>query len=201
MRGTLRACSAGSRTRCRARCPKASGVWDEVLAALHRLRARRGEARARPRRRARAHAPRGAGAARRRGRSSTPQTASSGATAPPRRQLGLDGRADLGQNIANLVREPEFVEYLRRSAHDEPVRIARGPAHRALAAAHPCRRDAEAAAVARRHPGRARRRHAARLRRQRVARAAHAAHGAGRLPRDGARAQARPAARSATTSA
>ena len=29
------------------------------------------------------------------------------------RQLMLDARADLGQNIANLVREPEFVEYLR----------------------------------------------------------------------------------------
>jgi two-component system phosphate regulon sensor histidine kinase PhoR len=38
--------------------------------------------------------------------------------------LQLDGRADRGQNIANLVREPEFVEYLQ-SPQEGPVRIAR----------------------------------------------------------------------------
>jgi two-component system phosphate regulon sensor histidine kinase PhoR len=42
------------------------------------------------------------------------------------RQLMLDSRADLGQNIANLVREPEFVEYLG-GPQDKPVRITRGP--------------------------------------------------------------------------
>jgi two-component system phosphate regulon sensor histidine kinase PhoR len=42
------------------------------------------------------------------------------------RQLGLDGRADLGQNIANLVREPEFVEHLG-AAEESPVRISRSP--------------------------------------------------------------------------
>ncbi len=39
-------------------------------------------------------------------------------------QLHLDPRTDLRQNIANLVREPEFVEYLA-SGSDEAVRIAR----------------------------------------------------------------------------
>jgi len=39
-------------------------------------------------------------------------------------QLQLDGRADLGQNIGNLVREPEFVEYLE-AAQEGSVRITR----------------------------------------------------------------------------
>ena len=38
--------------------------------------------------------------------------------------LQLDGRADLGQNIANLVREPEFIEYLSKSG-EASVRITR----------------------------------------------------------------------------
>jgi two-component system phosphate regulon sensor histidine kinase PhoR len=41
-------------------------------------------------------------------------------------QLQLDGRADLGQNIANLVREPEFIDYLDKSQEDA-VRIAPRP--------------------------------------------------------------------------
>jgi two-component system phosphate regulon sensor histidine kinase PhoR len=41
-------------------------------------------------------------------------------------QLGLERRADLGQNIANLVREPEFIEYLQSQDHETPVRVARG---------------------------------------------------------------------------
>ena len=40
-------------------------------------------------------------------------------------QLQLDVRTDIGQNIANLVREPAFIEYLESTA-DEPVRITRG---------------------------------------------------------------------------
>jgi two-component system phosphate regulon sensor histidine kinase PhoR len=40
-------------------------------------------------------------------------------------QLQLDGHADLGQNIANLVREPEFVEYLEKPKGTS-VRILRG---------------------------------------------------------------------------
>ena len=41
-------------------------------------------------------------------------------------QLQLDPGTDLGQNIANLVREPEFIGYLNSS--EDSVRIARGPA-------------------------------------------------------------------------
>jgi len=40
-------------------------------------------------------------------------------------QLQLDTQVDLGQNIANLVREPQFVEYLE-APEDIPVRITRG---------------------------------------------------------------------------
>ena len=38
-------------------------------------------------------------------------------------QLGLDGRADLGQPIANLVREPAFVAYLEAGEDAAPLRI------------------------------------------------------------------------------
>ena len=39
--------------------------------------------------------------------------------------LGLDARADVGQPIANLVREPDFLDYLAAHHHDSrPVRIA-----------------------------------------------------------------------------
>jgi len=38
--------------------------------------------------------------------------------------LKLDGKADLGQNIGNLVREPEFVDYLQ-SSREDAVRITR----------------------------------------------------------------------------
>jgi two-component system, OmpR family, phosphate regulon sensor histidine kinase PhoR len=41
-------------------------------------------------------------------------------------QLQLDPATDLGQNIANLVRDPEFIEYLRST--EDTVRIARAPA-------------------------------------------------------------------------
>ncbi len=45
--------------------------------------------------------------------------------------LQLDGRADHGQPLANLVREPRFVEYLAAGEDAPPVRIERG-AGRAL---------------------------------------------------------------------
>ena len=41
-------------------------------------------------------------------------------------QLELDGRADVGQNIGNLVRDPAFIEYLEKPTQS-PVRITRGP--------------------------------------------------------------------------
>jgi two-component system phosphate regulon sensor histidine kinase PhoR len=105
--------------------PEGAGIWDEVLAALHRLErdaAKRErslvDALARMRRAVQA-LPDGVvvldGANRIEWCNRTAE-----------RQLMLDVRADLGQNIANLVREPEFVEYLREP-QDKPVRITRGP--------------------------------------------------------------------------
>jgi two-component system phosphate regulon sensor histidine kinase PhoR len=41
--------------------------------------------------------------------------------------LQIDGRADLGQPIANLVRDPQFVDYLATEEHAAPVRVSRGP--------------------------------------------------------------------------
>ena len=105
--------------------PEGEGIWDEVLAALHRLerdaaKRERGLADSLARmRRAVQALPDGVvvldGANRIEWCNRTAE-----------RQLMLDGRADLGQNIANLVREPEFVEYLREP-QDKPVRITRGP--------------------------------------------------------------------------
>jgi two-component system, OmpR family, phosphate regulon sensor histidine kinase PhoR len=104
--------------------PEGQGIWDEALAALHRLErasAKRerelADALARMRRAAQA-LPDGVvildGANRIEWCNRTAE-----------RQLGLDGRADIGQNIGNLVREPEFVDYLSASA-ESPVRISRG---------------------------------------------------------------------------
>lgn len=44
------------------------------------------------------------------------------------RYFGLDARQDIGQPLANLVRTPDFVEYLRRNAFAEPftLRVSRG---------------------------------------------------------------------------
>jgi two-component system phosphate regulon sensor histidine kinase PhoR len=105
--------------------PEGEGIWDVVLAALHRLerdaaKRERGLADALARmRRAVQALPDGVvildGANRIEWCNRTAE-----------RQLMLDSRADLGQNIANLVREPEFVEYLG-GPQDKPVRITRGP--------------------------------------------------------------------------
>jgi two-component system, OmpR family, phosphate regulon sensor histidine kinase PhoR len=103
--------------------PEGEGIWDDVLAALHRLerdaaKRERGLADSLARmRRAVQALPDGVvildGANRIEWCNRTAE-----------RQLMLDGRADLGQNIANLVREPEFVEYLGEP-HDKPVRVTR----------------------------------------------------------------------------
>jgi two-component system phosphate regulon sensor histidine kinase PhoR len=105
--------------------PEGQGIWDEALAALHRLErasAKRerelADALARMRRAAQA-LPDGVVILDRAHRIEW-------CNRTAERQLGLDGRADLGQNIANLVREPEFVDYLG-AAGDSPVRISRGP--------------------------------------------------------------------------
>ena len=103
--------------------PEGQGIWDEVLAALHRLEretARRENELAD----ALAHMRRAV------------QALPDGVVILDSRnhiewfnrtaeaQLQLDLRTDLGQNIANLVREPAFVEYLE-SGSDDAVRIAR----------------------------------------------------------------------------
>jgi two-component system phosphate regulon sensor histidine kinase PhoR len=105
--------------------PEGQGIWDEVLAALHRLErdaVKREEgladALARMRRAVQA-LPDGVVIL-----DSANRIEWYNRTAEA--QLGLEGRADLGQNIANLVREPEFIEYLQSNEHDSPVRIARG---------------------------------------------------------------------------
>jgi two-component system phosphate regulon sensor histidine kinase PhoR len=104
--------------------PEGQGMWDEVLAALHRLErdaAKREDGLA------------DALARMRRAVQALPdgvvilddanhiewfnRTAGS--------QLQLDSQSDLGQNIANLVREPQFIEYLQ-APEDIPVRITRG---------------------------------------------------------------------------
>jgi two-component system phosphate regulon sensor histidine kinase PhoR len=104
--------------------PEGQGIWDDVLAALHRLErdaAKREEgladALARMRRAVQA-LPDGVVIL-----DSANRIEWCNRTAEA--QLQLDGRADLGQNIANLVREPEFVEYLQAS-QETSVRITRG---------------------------------------------------------------------------
>ena len=105
------------------RVPEGQGIWDQALAALHRLErdaARREDGLA-------------DGLARmRRAVQALPDgvvilddanhiewfNRTAGA------QLQLDPQADLGQSIANLVREPEFIEYLQEP-QDAPVRITR----------------------------------------------------------------------------
>jgi two-component system phosphate regulon sensor histidine kinase PhoR len=111
------------------RIPEGQGSWDEVFAALHRFEreaAKReemlAEALARFRRAAQAlpdgvvmldHAN---------------HIEWCNRTAEV--QLELDSRADVGQPIVNLVREPEFIAYLASDDHSpsRPVRITRGTA-------------------------------------------------------------------------
>jgi two-component system, OmpR family, phosphate regulon sensor histidine kinase PhoR len=105
--------------------PEGQGIWDEVLSALHRLEretARREEGLAdglaRMRRAVQA-LPDGVVIL-----DSANRIEWFNRTAEA--QLQLDPGTDLGQNIANLVREPEFIDYLGSS--EDSVRITRGPA-------------------------------------------------------------------------
>jgi two-component system phosphate regulon sensor histidine kinase PhoR len=105
------------------RVPEGEGIWDEVLAALHRLernaaKSEQGLADALTQmRRAVQALPDGVVILDGANRIEWCNLTAEG-------HLQLDGRADRGQNIANLVREPEFVEYLQ-SPQEGPVRIAR----------------------------------------------------------------------------
>jgi two-component system phosphate regulon sensor histidine kinase PhoR len=104
--------------------PEGQGIWDDVLGALHRL-----EREAAKRERSLADAF----ARMRRAVQALPDgvVILDGANRiewcnrTAERQLMLDARADLGQSIANLVREPEFVDYLREP-NENPVRVTRG---------------------------------------------------------------------------
>jgi two-component system, OmpR family, phosphate regulon sensor histidine kinase PhoR len=103
--------------------PEASGAWDEVLAALHKL-----ERAAAKREQVLADSL----ASIRRAVQALPDgvvildeaNRIEWCNRTAEAQLELDVRADLGQPIGNLIREPEFVEYLRRPS-DAPVRITR----------------------------------------------------------------------------
>ena len=109
--------------------PEGSGSWDEVLAALHRYE--------------RASASReqqlaDALSQLRRAAQAMPdgvvlldaKNAIEWCNDQAAAMLGLDPRADVGQPIANLVREPEFIDFLGREEGDRsrPVRIFTGQA-------------------------------------------------------------------------
>ena len=107
--------------------PEGRGSWDEVLSALHRFEReavkREGllaEALARFRRAAQA-LPDGVvildGENRIEWCNRTAEA-----------HLGIDGRADLGQPIGNLVREPAFLEYLSATGEPAAVRLMRAGA-------------------------------------------------------------------------
>ena len=103
--------------------PEGQGIWDEVLASLHRLEretAKRehdlGEALAHMRRAVQALPD---GVVILDGANHIEWFNRTAAT-----QLQLDSRIDLGQGIGNLIREPEFIAHLE-GANEGPVRIAR----------------------------------------------------------------------------
>ena len=111
--------------------PEGSGIWDEALAALHRFEraaARREEelteALARFRRAAQALPDAvvildGANRI---------EWCNRNAEA----QLHIDATRDLGQPIADLIRDPEFLEYLDAGEQAAPVRLERGDASMTL---------------------------------------------------------------------
>lgn len=100
--------------------PGGHGVWEDVLAELHRtLKTHEGEreqlARALLRFRAAAQAlPDGVVILDR-------DDHIEWANATARRQLGVDARRDAGRPVVNLVRHPDFVAYLRRSDYGAPL--------------------------------------------------------------------------------
>ncbi|HEX6364056.1 MAG TPA: phosphate regulon sensor protein PhoR, partial [Albitalea sp.] len=107
--------------------PEGSGVWDDVLAGLHRFEraaARREEeltaALARFRRAAQA-LPDGVVILDAANRIEwCNRTAGA--------HLQIDAVRDLGQPIADLIRDPEFIEYLASGEEASPVRVQRGDA-------------------------------------------------------------------------
>ena len=110
--------------------PEGQGIWDGVLGALHRLERETAK---------REHDLSEALAHMRRAVQALPDgvVILDGANRiewfnrTAAAQLQLDSRTDLGQNIGNLIREPEFLEYLE-SSHEMPVRVARDDQRLAL---------------------------------------------------------------------
>jgi two-component system phosphate regulon sensor histidine kinase PhoR len=104
--------------------PEGAGIWDEVLAALHRFERgaekrelRLADAFSRFRRAAQA-LPDGVVIL-----DATNRIEWCNATAES--HLQIDGQADIGQPIANLIRDPEFIEYLAAEEPESPVRVTR----------------------------------------------------------------------------
>ena len=104
--------------------PEGESIWDKVLAALHRFEraaAKREDGLAdalASMRRAVQALPDGVVILDRANRIEWCNLTAEG-------HLQLDGQTDIGQNIANLVREPEFIEYLRAPGKGA-VRVERG---------------------------------------------------------------------------
>ena len=111
--------------------PEAGGGWGEVFNLLHRhrratLRRRRELARLMVRSRRGAQAlPYGVAVLDAQYRLDWCNAAAQG-------QLGLDPERDRGQPIVNMVRTPEFVEYLRAGAFGEPLQLKAAGGRRTL---------------------------------------------------------------------
>jgi len=105
------------------RVPEGQGIWDKVLGALHRLE-RDTERREKDLSNALAHMRRAVQALPDGVVILDSQNQIEWFNRTAEAQLQLDVRSDLGQNIGNLVREPEFIEYLER-AREDAVRITR----------------------------------------------------------------------------
>ena len=110
--------------------PEGQGIWDEALGSLHRLERETAK---------REHDLSAALAHMRRAVQALPDgvVILDGANhiewfnRTAAAQLQLDNRTDVGQNIGNLIREPEFLAYLEGS-QEIPVRIARDDQRLAL---------------------------------------------------------------------
>ena len=105
------------------RVPEGQGIWDKVLGALHRLE-RDTERREKDLSNALAHMRRAVQALPDGVVILDSQNQIEWFNRTAEAQLQLDVRSDLGQSIGNLVREPEFIEYLER-AREDAVRITR----------------------------------------------------------------------------
>ncbi len=102
--------------------PGASGLWDDAFASLHRRERRHAEERQRMRRLLVQYAQAGRalpdGAIILDG-----QNRILWCNEKAEARFGIDRRGDAGQLITNLVRQPEFVEYLSGADYTKPIRV------------------------------------------------------------------------------